>query len=95
MFGMPYFAVFIILFIIDYLQYDTITVKLYTFLASLAEPNRIKHEFAESELFQYFDVFMIALFDRCFFMMYLMHLNDFYEFGSIEPNSRDHTTLKF
>ena len=29
------------------------------FLTSLAESNRIKHEFAESELFQYFDVLMI------------------------------------
>ena len=26
-------------------------------LSSLIEPNRIKHEFAESEQFQYFDVF--------------------------------------
>jgi len=39
----------------------------------LTEPNRIKHGFAESELFQYFDVFSV-----------LMHLNDFYGIGSIE-----------
>ena len=26
-------------------------------LSSLTEPNRIKHEFAGSEVFQYFDVF--------------------------------------
>jgi hypothetical protein len=27
-------------------------------------------------------------------MMYLMHLNDFYEFGSIEPNSKKHRNIE-
>jgi len=39
-------------------------------LSSLTEPIQIKHEFAGSELFQYFDYF--------------------YEFGSIELNSKKH-----
>jgi hypothetical protein len=27
-------------------------------------------------------------------MMYLMHFNDFYEFGSIEPNSKKHRNIE-
>jgi hypothetical protein len=27
--------------------------------------------------------------------MYLMHLNDFYEFGSIEPNSKKHRNIEY
>ena len=26
--------------------------------------------------------------------MYLMHLNDFYELGSIEPNSKEHQNIE-
>jgi hypothetical protein len=68
-------------------------------LFSITEPNRIKHEFAESELFQYFDVFMssvrsIFIGFECFYMVYLMHLNDFYEFDSIEPNSKKHQSIE-
>ncbi len=33
-------------------------VKFRTFLAYRIESNRIEHGFAESELFQYFDIFM-------------------------------------
>jgi hypothetical protein len=49
--------------------------------SSLLEPNPIKHEFAESELFQFIDVFFE-------FNSVLLHLNDFYEFSSIVPNSK-------
>jgi hypothetical protein len=46
--------------------------------------NQIKHELAESELFQYFDVYsncFIAF--EWFNMMYLTDLNDFHESGII------------
>ena len=74
------------------------TLELFLFI----EPNRIKHGFGESELFQYFDIFMSSVRSNrnlfyciwMLYMMYLMHFNDFYEFDSIEPNSKKHRNIE-
>jgi hypothetical protein len=48
-------------------------------------------------------IFLWVLFDRTelcfnafewFYMIYLVHLNDFYEFGSIEPNSKKNRNIE-
>jgi len=35
--------------------------QIYIYYSETNEPNRIKHGFAESELFQYFDIFMSSI----------------------------------
>ena len=75
-----------------------------TFLAYRTEPNRTELNMASRDPnFFNISMFFRVRFDRTelcfiafewFYMMYLMHLNDFYEFGSIEPNSKKHRNIE-
>jgi hypothetical protein len=75
-----------------------------TFLASRTEPNRTELNMASRDPnFFNISMFFRVRFDRTklcfiafewFYMMYLMHLNDFYEFDSIKPNSKKHRNIK-
>ncbi len=40
---------------------DTMKLQNFSRLPNRIEPNRIKHGFAESEIFQYFDIFMSSV----------------------------------
>ncbi len=59
---------------------------------SSIEPNRIFSIFRCFFEFDRTELCFIAF--EWFYMMYLMHLNYFYEFGSIEPNSKKHRNIE-
>jgi len=84
--------IFFFLIFLWYIRTYSETLELF----SATESNRIKDGFAGSELFKYWfdrtELCFIAF--EWFYMMYLMHLNDLYEFGSIEPNSKKHTNIE-
>ena len=62
------------------IQWKSRTFLAYRIESNRIEPNRIKHGFAESELFQYFDVFMSSVrSNRTLFYCIWMLLHDVFD----------------